>query len=190
MRRHLRLISGLLLAVSPALLAATPLCPAAPDTPSMDVRRVIDGDTLVVADGRHVRLIGIDAMELGHDGAKDQPYAAAARDRLKDLIEQHGGSIRLQTGHEAYDQHGRTLAYVSTADGEDLGKDLLQTGLAVVIAVPPDVARLDCYADAEARARAAHLAIWSQGSPLITDGTTADLAPGTFLIAQGVVTET
>jgi len=189
MKRRLRLISGLLLAISPALLAATPLCPPAPDSPSIGVRRVIDGDTLVVADGRHVRFIGINAMELGHDGGTDQPYAAAARDRLKRLIKDHGGKLNLESGSETYDEHGRTLAYLF-AGGEDLGAELIREGLAVVVAVPPDVARLDCYAEAETQARAAHLGIWSKGSTLITDGTAAGLVPGAFLIAEGMVTET
>jgi endonuclease YncB( thermonuclease family) len=154
----------------------------------MGVRRVIDGDTLVLADGRHVRFIGINAMELGHDGGTDQPYAATARARLKQLIKDHGGKLNLESGAEAYDERGRTLAYLF-AGGDDLGADLIREGLAVLVAVPPDLARLDCYAEAEAQARAAHLGIWSKDSPLITDGTKADLTPGAFLIIEGIVSE-
>ena len=148
---------------------------------------MIDGDTLVVADGRHVRFIGIDAMELGHDGGTDQPYAVAARDRLKQLIEDHGGTLKLEAGSEAYDEHGRTLAYLF-AGGEDLGLILLREGLAVLVAVPPDMARLACYAEAEAQARAAHLGIWSKDSPLVTAASEAPLSAGTFLIVHGRIT--
>jgi len=153
----------------------------------MGVHRVIDGDTLVLADGRHVRFIGIDAMELGHDGSADQPYAAAARDRLKQLIEDHGGKLRLETDSEAYDEHGRMLAYLF-AGGEDLGLTLIREGLAVVVAVPPDLAQLGCYAEAEARARASHLGIWSKDSPLVTAAADAPLGAGTFLIVHGRIT--
>jgi len=150
---------------------------------------VIDGDTLVLADGRHVRFIGINAMELGHDGAADQPYAAAARDALKDLIKRHGGLVRLQPGSEAYDEHGRNLAYVFSPDGEDLGLDLIKSGLAVVIAVPPDVSRLECYAAAETEARNAHLGIWSASSSLLVEAADAHPVTGGFLIVTGTVTE-
>ena len=184
-----RLICTLLLANIPVLASAVPECPAAPATPATGIRRVTDGDTLVLADGRHVRFIGINAMELGHDGAADQPYATAARDELKELIQRHGGLVRLQAGSEAYDEHGRTLAYVFSPDGEDLGLDLIKAGLAVVIALPPDVARLDCYAAAETEARAAHIGIWSHASPLVMEASSTRPAPGTFLIVMGAVTE-
>ena len=75
-----RFLLGLALASCASLGQATAWadCPAAPRTPETGVRRVIDGDTLVLADGRHVRLISINAMELAHDGRAEQLYAAAA----------------------------------------------------------------------------------------------------------------
>jgi len=180
-----RFLLGLLLAASASLAQAT--CPAPPDSAETGIRRVIDGDTLVLADGRHVRFIGIDAMELGHDGRQDQAYAAAARDRLKRLISQGGGKLRLRIGSEAYDEHGRTLAYLFVGN-RDLGLQLIREGLAVLVAVPPDLAHLPCYQDAEAQARNHHLGIWSQTSPLVTDAAHADMTAGAFLIVRGTVT--
>ena len=180
-----RFLLGLLLAASASLAQAA--CPAAPDSAETGIRRVIDGDTLVLADGRHVRFIGINAMELGHDGSADQPYAAAARDRLKQLIAAGGGTLRVESGSEAYDEHGRTLAYLF-AGSQDLGLELIREGLAVVVAVPPDLEHLACYQDAEAQARNQHRGIWSQASPLVTDAAQADLRPGVFLIVHGEVT--
>lgn len=168
--------------------AASPSCPPPPDTPVIGLQRVTDGDTLVLADGRHVRLIGINAMELGHNGADDQPYAAAARDRLRQLLKQSGGKLRLEPGLETYDEHGRSLAYVFGAGGQDLGLRLIEEGLAVVVAVPPDLERLECYAAAETQARQARLGIWSTVSPLVTATPASTPAPGTFLILQGLVT--
>lgn len=187
MKRHLRLISGLALVVAPALLVAASLCPPPPTTPEIGIKRVIDGDTLVLADGRHLRFIGINATELGHGEGPDQPYAAAARARLRALLEAQHDSLRLEPGVEAYDEHGRSLAYVF-AGGEDLGLELIKEGLAVVVAVPPDLGRLACYADTEAQARVAGLGIWSKDSPLVTDPAHADMTPGAFLIVHGTVT--
>jgi endonuclease YncB( thermonuclease family) len=180
-----RFLLGLLLAL--IVPAASAACPPPPSSPEIGVKRVIDGDTLVLADGRHLRFIGIDAMELGHDGGADQAYAAAAHERLKQLIASAGGKLRLESGEEAYDEHGRTLAYVF-AGGDDLGLELIKAGLAVVVAVPPDMDRLGCYADAEALARAARLGIWSKDSPLLTDSAHADMTAGAFLIVHGSIT--
>jgi endonuclease YncB( thermonuclease family) len=189
MQRRTRKVRRLLLWALLALMtpAAFAACPLPPTTPEIGVQRVIDGDTLVLADGRHVRFIGINATELGHGKAPDQPYAAAARDRVRELVEAQHGKLRLETGPEAYDQHGRTLAYLF-AGGEDLGLELIKEGLAVVIAIPPDIGRLGCYADAEARARGARLDIWSKDSPLLGGGADADLTPGAFDIVRGRVT--
>lgn len=178
------LLWGLLALIAPAAFAA---CPPPPASPEIGVKRVVDGDTLVLADGRHLRFIGIDAMELGHEGGSDQSYAAAARDRLKQLIAIHGGRFRLEHGPELYDEHGRTLAYLFAGD-EDLGLELIREGLAVVVAVPPDIGRLECYSEAEAEARNHHLGIWSQTSPLVSDVAHADIAAGTFLILRDTVT--
>lgn len=178
------LLWALLALIAPATFAA---CPPPPSSPDTGVHRVIDGDTLVLADGRHLRFIGINATELGHGTGPDQPYAEAARARLQALIAAHRGKLKLEQGPETYDQHGRTLAYVF-ADGEDLGLELVKEGLAVVIVVPPDIGRLGCYADAEAQARAAGLNIWSKDSPLVTDAAHADMSAGAFLIVHGTVT--
>jgi endonuclease YncB( thermonuclease family) len=180
-----RFLLGVLLTCAAPLACAG--CPTPSDSPETGIRRVTDGDTLVLADGRHVRLIGIDAMELGHDGAPDQPYAIEARDRLKQLIEAHAGGLRLGAGAQNYDEHGRTLAYVF-AGGDDLGLQLLREGLAVLVAVPPDFAQLACYARAEAQARNSGLGIWSKASNLVTDIADTELRPGEFLILRGEIT--
>jgi micrococcal nuclease len=184
-----RFLLGALLTLAAPLAPniAWSACPTAPDAPETGIRRVTDGDTLVLADGRHVRFIGIDAMELGHDGNPDQPYAAAARDRLKQLIESHGGKLKLGPGVESYDEHGRTLSYVF-AGGADLGLELIREGLAVLVAMPPDLAQLACYAEAEAAARDSRLGVWSKSSPLVTDAAEAELQPGAFLILRGEIT--
>ena len=61
-------------------------CPQ-PDKPQwVAVRQVVDGDTLRLVDGRSVRLIGINAPEIGRKGRTSEPYAEAARRRLQALV--------------------------------------------------------------------------------------------------------
>ena len=164
-------------------------CGTPPTLETATVRHVIDGDTVVFTDGRHVRLIGINAMELGHAGAADQPYAAAAREALTKLLRPSAGYVQLQPGLQPYDYHGRTLAYLITPHGEDLGLQLIRAGLAVVIAEPPNIERLNCYATAEKTARTQKLAIWSRESPLVEEAATVkNPRPGVFLILTGTIT--
>lgn len=123
------------------------------------VRYVVDGDSLRLFDGRKVRLIGINTPELGRDGKTDEPLAARARDELKILVGRQ--PVTLKTGPDRYDHYGRLLAYIGLSNGKLAGELLLQKGLASMIAVPPNLAHVDHYRLAEARARKQRLGIWA-----------------------------
>lgn len=87
------------------------------------VARVIDGDTVEMADGSRVRLIGIDTPESGECGYQE------ASDRLASLVA--GRTAVLVPGAvDDTDSYGRLLRYVEI-DGGDAGEVLLREGLAV-----------------------------------------------------------
>jgi len=117
------------------------------------VAKVSDGDSLVLADGRAVRLIGINAPELGKDGAPDEPLARAARAELERLVA--GKRVRLALDEEHRDRYGRWLAHITLPDGAGVAERLLEQGLACVIAVSPNLLNLTRYLDIEASARRA-----------------------------------
>src|SRR5205814_3862217 len=125
----------------------------------VNVRAALDGDSLLLTDGREVRLIGINAPELGKNKAPDQPIARAARERTAELT--RGRTVRLVYDEERTDRYGRTLAYVTLPDGRDLDETLLEEGYGWTIAISPNVARLPAYRSAEARARTAHRGVWT-----------------------------
>jgi endonuclease YncB( thermonuclease family) len=129
-------------------------------TQATAVRYVIDGDTVVLADGQHLRLLGINAPELGKDGAPDQPLAAQARERLTALVEHR--RVVLVYERERQDHYGRQLAHVLLPDGEDAEQILLREGLAWAVAVPPDVGSISAYLAAEKQARDAHRGVWGE----------------------------
>ena len=118
-----------------------------------------DGDSLRLADHREVRLIGINAPELGHDGKPDQPLAETARNRADRLV--RGQTVTLRYDSERVDRYGRTLAYVFLSDGQDVQEILLREGLAWFVAIAPNIANRDRYRTAEAQARNARRGIWS-----------------------------
>ena len=152
----------------PALLLALwlPLDPTAARAPSLQpasrlqarVAYVLDGDTLVLADQRHVRLIGINSPEIGKEGLPDQPLSRAARAALEQLVD--GKTVELTLGHETHDRYGRLLAHIDLVDGRSVQELLLSSGLAVRVAIPPNLDRQQAYAAAEQLARTNERGVW------------------------------
>ncbi|MEI6541703.1 MAG: thermonuclease family protein, partial [Planctomycetota bacterium] len=79
------------------------------------VRHVIDGDTFVLDDERHVRMLGIDAPEAGFGDKSPEPLSAEATDWLRDRIE--GREVALRIDYPKTDRYGRTLAWPFEPDG-------------------------------------------------------------------------
>lgn len=110
------------------------------------VRRVIDGDTFLLEDGTRVRMILIDAPEL------DSCFGAESADWLTAVIE--GREVELRYDARACeDDYERLLAFVSV-EGVDLGRAMVERGLACSFFLPPVGEDLrDAYHAAEAEAR-------------------------------------
>lgn len=74
-----------------------------------EVARVVDGDTLVLADGRRVRLVQIDSPEVG----TGECYSRAAASALRGLVPD-GSAVRLEADPalDKVDRYGRVLRYV------------------------------------------------------------------------------
>jgi len=91
---------------------------------TVQVVEVIDGDTVVIGTGQHVRLIGIDTPERGVCGYDE------ASEELRRLVE--GRRVRLGNPESVQDEdrYGRLLRYVDR-NGTDAGLGQLEHGLAV-----------------------------------------------------------
>lgn len=98
------------------------------------VQRVIDGDSVLLTDGREVRYIGVDAAELESDG----PWAQAAKAANIRLVE--GRSVRLEQEISDTDRYGRLLRHVYVGDRWVNG-ELVAAGLVQVRLYPPNVQR-------------------------------------------------
>lgn len=95
-----------------------------PDIPASRQLRgrawVIDGDTIVVSKIK-IRLAGIDAPEL------DQPWGQKSKWAMVGICK--GQTIRVElTGETSYD---RLVGTCYTADGRDIGAEIVKTGLAL-----------------------------------------------------------
>lgn len=139
-------------------------CPANHIDENVQVAKVIDGDTLKLKDGRLVRLIGINTPEMARKDRPAEPFAKQAKLALKLLLgesEPEGTTVGLQFDAERKDRHGRTLAHVYLQSGKSIQAELLSTGLAAHIVVPPNIGNLRCYREAEHEARKTSEGVWS-----------------------------
>ena len=150
------------------------------------VRKVLDGDSVVLNDQRQVRLVGINAPEFGKDGNPDEPLAVAARDRLRGLAE--GKAVRLVFEEEQRDRYGRWLAHIVLSDSTSVEEILLKEGLAVTVAIPPNVAQLARHQAAESQARQARRGLWGHAyyEPVAVESLTP--AQTGFRFVRGTVT--
>jgi len=96
------------------------------------VRAVVDGDTIDVASVGRVRLLGIDAPEIGRGFDTAAPFAREAHARLTSLVLHRW--VRLEQEGAPVDVYDRRLAYVLTEDGVFVNALLVREGLARVAA--------------------------------------------------------
>lgn len=159
----LRTLPALLLLAAATVLAG---CSSLQDdTPvagarTAQVERVVDGDTLKLAGGERVRLIGVDTPETKKPGAPVECFGRAASARTTHLLA--GRRVRLVFDAERRDRYDRLLAYVEREpDGLDVGASLLRGGYAQTLTVPPNVARADAYRAHQRAAREDRRGLWA-----------------------------
>jgi micrococcal nuclease len=147
------------LALAAALLAggcAGSPCGATEGT----VTRILDGDTVELADGRKIRYLLVDTPETS-DG---DCFADNAKQFNSDLV--LNKDIELTYDVECEDRFGRTLAYV-TVGGMEVNTLMIQRGYACVLHISPDGdARLDEFKALELDAMRAGRGLWSMCNPL------------------------
>ena len=96
------------------------------------VTRVFDGDTVEAAGVGRVRLLGIDAPEIGGPFERPAPFAIEAREALQALVLHRW--VRFECDGTRRDVYGRSLFYISLESGEFINATLLRTGMARVSA--------------------------------------------------------
>jgi len=124
------------------------------------VERVVDGDTILIAGHRRVRLIGVDTPETVKPDHPVEAWGPEASAFTKQFLA--GGKARLTFDRERFDQHGRMLAYV-WVDDQLLNEELLRAGLARYEHwyrfAEPMKRR---FSQAQTEAKQAHRGIWSK----------------------------
>jgi endonuclease YncB( thermonuclease family) len=121
------------------------------------VREVLDGDTIVLQDGSHVRLVQLDAPETD----ERECYADQAKTTLYRLIPP-GTEVEIETDPalDKVDRFGRTLAYVEE-NGTNINLELVRVGAAAPWFFHGDRGRFATdFLDAGREARSHHRGLW------------------------------
>jgi len=135
------------------------------------VKRVVDGDTILLETGERVRLIGIDTPEL-HESNKLYRDAQRAKEDItaiqrlgrrayeftKNLVE--GKRVSLEFDVERHDRYKRLLAYVYLKDGTFVNAEIVKQGYASLMTFPPNVKYADLFVKLYQEARENRRGLW------------------------------
>ncbi len=126
------------------------------------VSGIIDGDTFSLADGRIVKILGMEAPELNfQEPSYSENGAVKARDFLQQLLADDE-PIKIFLDDKKQDRYGRILAYVlRVRDQLDVGAHILKQGWARQVIYPPNQIAWQCYQKLELMAQKQQLGIWT-----------------------------
>ena len=158
---HIKIFRNFTLLVVFALLMVVPIVSIEASVANADtvtVVRVIDGDTVVLSDNRHVRLLGINTPEISHHKRIGEPGGVMAKNALKSLLKER--TILLETDIEQVDHYGRTLAYLFTLGGVNINQKMVREGLATLNLYPPNLKYSKQLLLAQEMAEVEGLGIW------------------------------
>ena len=120
------------------------------------VTRIIDGDTFVLSNGIHVRLIGLDTPEKG------QPFYEEAKVFAESTV--LGSPVRIEYGDEPYDNYDRSLVFLFE-DTLFYNERVVRAGLASAYFFENNRKYSTNLISAQKTAREAHSGIWSMDPP-------------------------
>jgi endonuclease YncB( thermonuclease family) len=200
---HRRRLLFVLLAV-PGLVADFSVARAqGPDTRGLDagafaaleiaeteaVVEIVDGDTLVLADGRQVRLVGIQApkLPLGRAGFKAWPLAEEAKAALAGLA--LGRAVTLGYGGRRIDRHGRALAHLFDEAGVWIQGALIDRGMARIYSFTDNRTLVPEMLARERAARAAGRGIWGLRAYAVRDAAGVPANLSGFELVEGRVVD-
>ena len=120
----------------------------------------VDGDTVELASGERVRLIGIDTPERG------KPLYSEARDHLAALVLNKG--VRVARDISERDRYGRLLLYLYVGE-TFVNLEMVKSGFAKAYTYPPDIKHSEEFVAAEQAAREAGKGLWGLPKASATD---------------------
>jgi endonuclease YncB( thermonuclease family) len=174
--RRLALRAAALLLLSRSASARTATLPDLAPLGETEVQAVLAGGTLLLDDGRRLRLVGLEA-----------PLGRAAVAALDGLVT--GRAVALHNAGNPLDRHGRVLAHV-VADGIWVEGELLTRGLARVQSFADNRRGVPEMLVLERRARRARRGLWADPAFAVRRAEEAGRYAGTIQLVEGAVVDT
>ncbi len=143
-----------------------PTAPEALAEGTYTVRRVVDGDTLLLDNGARIRLLCADTPETVKPGHPLEPFGPQATQFTKDFLA--AGRVHLTFDRQKLDRYNRFLAYAWLDERMDLmlNEELIRAGLAEAKTGYRFSSRMKKrFRRAEDEAKAAGRGIWAGGNP-------------------------
>lgn len=122
------------------------------------VKAIYDGDTILLENGKKIRLLGINTPEV--EGRHKTAQAGGEEAKQWLVAELKNIKVRLEKDIEKKDKYGRVLAHVFTEDKKHINYQLVRNGLASVNIYPPNLKYVNKLLDAEKQAEQKQLGIW------------------------------
>jgi micrococcal nuclease len=124
------------------------------------VKRVIDGDTIVLTNGDRIRYIGINTPEIHHLQKGVEYCGKEAAEFNRKLV--LGRLVRLEFDKERFDKYGRILAYVYLQDRTFVNAELVGQGYARVMTIKPNTKYANLFKRLQEKAKAKRLGVWNR----------------------------
>jgi micrococcal nuclease len=196
-------LAALLLVAGGVVLMSGPLAAELVRDGAGVVREVVDGDTVILTDGREIRLVGIQApkLPLGRPNFREWPLAREAKAALERLVK--GKGVTLSFGGRRRDRYRRWLAHLHLAGKGESGNGgkasggfdnprwvqgaMLSEGMARVYSFADNRSAIAEMLARERAARAARRGIWGHPYYRIRDTDTAGRHINSFQLVEGRV---
>lgn len=167
------LLAALILLAAPAIASE----PAFTDGGVVEIATIVDGETVVLNDGRTLRLVDIDVPPRG-------AVAAQAKAALATLVA--GQPLTLKFAGNAKDRQGRVLAELY-AGGRWVQGELLRRGLARVAGTAENRLGLPEMLALERQARRYRRGLWADADEAPVNAADAASRAGSFALVTGKV---
>lgn len=128
-------------------------------TESAVITRIIDGDTVQIATGEKVRLIGIDTPETVDPRKGVQCFGKKASDHTKEIL--LNKEVTLKKDISITDRYGRLLRYIYVGD-TFINEQLVRDGYAKASSYPPDIRYQEVFLEAQKYSQENSLGLWGE----------------------------
>jgi micrococcal nuclease len=135
------------------------------------VSRVVDGDTVLLDDGRKVRMLNIDTPETVKENTPVMCYGKEASEYTKKILT--GQSVSMISDKEKNDKYGRALRIIflrgqDTANVEEsINATLIKKGMARVGNYKPNITYEKQFKELEKSAKNNKIGVWACSQPFV-----------------------